>query len=552
MPVRLDEVAALVELNQAELELALESGQLALWDADLVASHTWVSPNTESLFGLDERIAHWTQERFFDFVHPDDRRRVTAVLAAQRDAATFEFECRIITGKGDVRWIRSCGHRVVAPDGTVVRAFGATVDITARKFAQAAVAGTMPILRFLADLAEALARQTSFSDTLATFVRQVVDSFADGCLIDFENGPSPRRRAYAHRVPDKEAILADITARFPPAAGEDSPVAKAVRTGRTRLCREIDDAWRQATARARGPEYGEALRRLDLRSAIIVPVALGTDLSGAVTYLVTEGGRRFGDADQRLAEELTRRGAAAFERAFLHGRTQEALRARDTLISTSSHELLTPITTMKLLVDSMKRTLAADEDLSRPKVERMLDVTDRAIRRLQRLVDDMLDVSRINAGRLSLHARPMDLSIAVGECVERLHETLDRHLAKIELQLTTPLPGAWDHDRIDQIVTNLVTNVVRYAPQSTLTISTRLVDEGMAEIAVADTGPGIARGDQERIFQKFERALLPGDGTGLGLGLFIVKQIVERHRGQIWVESDLGAGARFVVRLPLA
>ncbi len=181
----------------------------------------------------------------------------------------------------------------------------------------------------------------------------------------------------------------------------------------------------------------------------------------------------------------------------------------------------------------------------------MLDQTARQTQRLARLVNDMLDISRLSAGKLALETETFNLAELASDVVGKLGPQLSEARCEVSVSAAEPVVGTWDRYRLEQVLTNLLTNAARYASGKPVEVLVRRIDQ-RAELRVHDNGPGIAPEDQERIFRKFERAVgSRGEVSGLGLGLFIVREIVEMHGGTVRVESEPGQGAAFTVALPL-
>lgn len=228
-----------------------------------------------------------------------------------------------------------------------------------------------------------------------------------------------------------------------------------------------------------------------------------------------------------------------------------AIVSRDNFLSVASHELRTPLTSIKLqtqlLMRYMEKTgINGEMNLY---IQKMLNQTDHSVERLSRLVDDMLDISRIQTNKLSLEVEEFDLSEMVHDIVEGLTPHLTEKKCQVSFKTTGSIVGKWDKFRLEQVVTNLLTNAGRYGSGKPIEVwVNRNGDE--AQIHVRDHGAGIAKDDQERIFQRFERA--NADISGLGLGLFIAREILKMHNGQIFVESELNNGAEFIVSLPLS
>jgi two-component system, chemotaxis family, CheB/CheR fusion protein len=229
---------------------------------------------------------------------------------------------------------------------------------------------------------------------------------------------------------------------------------------------------------------------------------------------------------------------------------QRALRLRDDFISIASHELRTPLTAMKITTDLMSRHATAGQD-AWPS-DRAATASQRLARQVERLatlIDALLDVSRIGSGKLLLVRAPVDLSEVVREAAEELEPRLRDVGCQLRLDLAPNLVGSWDHTRLEQVVVNLLTNVIRYAPGRPVVVRTAS-DARRVSLEVSDQGPGIAAADHERIFERFERANGRADGGAFGIGLYIVREVVRAHGGTIAVASVPGAGATFRVVLP--
>ena len=246
--------------------------------------------------------------------------------------------------------------------------------------------------------------------------------------------------------------------------------------------------------------------------------------------------------------------ARAFNRMTLHmvdanTKLGESVRARDEFLSIASHELKTPLSSLKLQLqlESRHRAAASGPDVGQPK---WLGASLRQVERLERLIASLLDVTRMRAGRFEMRPQQLDLSELVESVVERFSADLAKSETVARLDLERGTVGRWDPERLDQVVTNLLANVVKYAPGAPVEVAVAKRD-GCGVITVRDHGPGLTDEVRERAFDPFERASTSRGIGGLGLGLYIARGIVTAHGGPISVDSKPGAGAEFVVRLPL-
>jgi signal transduction histidine kinase len=227
---------------------------------------------------------------------------------------------------------------------------------------------------------------------------------------------------------------------------------------------------------------------------------------------------------------------------------QEATKIRDEFISIASHELKTPLTSLKLQTQMSKRLVTKAETFTPERIQKQLDYTIHQIDRLNKLVDDMLDITRINTGKLQLYKKPFDLSVLVEELVERFMPQFVSVGCQVKSQIEANIIGEWDSYKIEQVLNNLFSNAIRYSPRNPISI--RLKKESdKAILNVQDQGIGIDPANMERIFERFERA--SSAASGLGLGLYITRQILDLHNGKIRVESELGKGSNFIIELPL-
>ncbi len=234
------------------------------------------------------------------------------------------------------------------------------------------------------------------------------------------------------------------------------------------------------------------------------------------------------------------------------GELQQAVRVRDDFMAIASHELKTPLATLKLQNQLRQRHLDRDNlDAFAPdKLRKMTQTDSRLVESIIRLIDDMLDVSRIRVGKLTYATTEFDLSELTHEIVERFADQLTQSNHGYTLEITDGIVGLWDRYRLDQVITNLITNAIRYGNGKPVTIKLSRQDE-QVHLSVRDQGVGIAPQDKARIFQVFERASGTSEYGGLGLGLFIVAQIVEAHNGRIRLDSTPGEGSTFTVELPI-
>lgn len=234
------------------------------------------------------------------------------------------------------------------------------------------------------------------------------------------------------------------------------------------------------------------------------------------------------------------------------GELERAVRMRDDFMSIVSHEVRTPLNGLILETQLRKLHLARDnaDAFTLDKMRAMVERDERQINSLIRLIEDMLDVSRIRTGKLSIRPTRFDLAHLVTGLVENFAAQAAAAGSPIGLEATTCVEGVWDEFRIEQVIANLLSNALRYGAKRPVQVRV-LMEDGMACVEVRDQGIGIDPQNQQRIFQQFERVATRQSVAGLGLGLYISEQIVLAHGGRILVESAEGEGATFRVCLPL-
>lgn len=240
------------------------------------------------------------------------------------------------------------------------------------------------------------------------------------------------------------------------------------------------------------------------------------------------------------------------ERKRIESDLQKALTSRDDFISIAAHELKTPLTSISLQNQLIHKFLVTLEETP-PNIQKIITMTENCqaqIERLTKLVENLLDVTRVSAGRLLLEKTKVNLAELILRISKGLEIELNKKKCKLELNLDPSVNGEWDPVRIEQIVVNLLSNAMKFGKGQPIEVSAK-VEGSHAVLQVKDHGIGIAKEDQERLFNRFERAVSITSFGGLGLGLYISRQIATAHGGTIRVQSELGKGTTFILELPL-
>jgi two-component system sensor histidine kinase KdpD len=298
------------------------------------------------------------------------------------------------------------------------------------------------------------------------------------------------------------------------------------------------------------PRFDRARRRLHS-----VAIDAGGAPAGSLIVLRRPGTAPFAAAEDRLLRATAAQIGLAVDRARLREEATEGevLRRSDelktALLGAVSHELRTPLASIMASAGSLRQKDVAWSDTER---EQFHESIEQEVKRLDRLVGELLDLSRIDSGRLVLQREYHAVDALVDDVLGRLREVTSSHEVRVDVPDDLP-PVSVDYLRMDQVLSNIIENAVRYAPAQTVIEVGAWVDAGQLRIEITDAGPGIAAEDREKVFAPFHR-LPRGDRAavkGAGLGLAIARRLVEAHDGRIWVEAGPGRGARFVITMPL-
>jgi PAS domain S-box-containing protein len=500
-----------------------------------------------------ERTTGWAREEMlgrpvWELLLPEEREGVRVVFD--------DLLLRGLPNQHENWWVAKTGERrlvswsnaVLRGAGGEVRAVVATgLDITDRTRAEDALRRQAARLEALAEASRVFASGLDYKTTLDTVARRLSELIGDGALIRVisPDGEWLLPVAVYHPSPERAALRRRILATAPQRAGEGL-TARVLATGAPM---RVAQASLEFIHNEMKPEYWPYLE--GVTSLMIAPLKHRRQVIGHITLMRDAGGPAYTHEDETLLEDLAHRAAQAIENARLYGEAQAAVVARDEFLSIASHELRTPLTALRLALENMRRvtTREALARLPPQHVERVLATAERQGQRLEKLVAALLDVSRIHMGRLELDVEELDLGDAVAEALSHLEDEAAQSGSAIAVR-GAPVRGLWDRLRISQVVTNLLANAVKYGGGKGVEVEFGPRDE-RAWLEVRDHGIGIEPSDLSQIFERFERAVSSRNYGGLGLGLYIVKRIVEAHGGTIRVESAPGEGSTFTVELPL-
>ncbi|MGH7445444.1 MAG: GAF domain-containing sensor histidine kinase [Longimicrobiales bacterium] len=394
-------------------------------------------------------------------------------------------------------------------------------------------------LRFLTVAGRVLSASLDPDETLRRLVRLAVPRVACFAMIDLirEDGAF-ERVAYGHIDESKERFMA----RPGPFLAKDlgfEPIERALADGEPQL---IEDTERD---RRGNPETRERLRRLDARSLMIVPLVVRDRTLGALTFGSTRSDRFYNRADLSLARELARSAGLALENARLYRQAEQAIASRDEVLAVVSHDLRNPVNRVRMGAELLLESFEMP-----PGSQRVVNVLIRAADEMNRLIGDLLDVTRIEAGRLSI--KPA--RVALFDLLDRLEEahaqaaTPKRQVWRVE-RPAEPVNLHADEGRLLQALGNLVGNAMKFSPvEGVVRVAVEALPD-IVRIGVHDSGPGMDATQLAHVFDRFWQAR-PGDRRGAGLGLAIARGIAEAHNGRLWLESQPGVGTRAWLELP--
>jgi PAS domain S-box-containing protein len=542
--------ARLYDALQRERERLMrsESRYRALIDASPAQQFIWTStpageferdvPAWRELTGqtFEELRGHgWANA-----LHPEDRE---LVIDAWRDAVAarrpMSQQYRLRTRDGAYRWVMTTSAPVFSEQGEVLEWVGTVVDVHDRRTAE-------DNLRFLAEATELLASSLDYETTLGTVAQLSVPQVADWCAVDVaDESGNVRRLAVAHVDPEKIELAHEMQRRFPPDPENDT-VSRVIRSGRAEWARDIPQELFDSAPLH--PEHREILRALGLMSYIVVPLRAHDRILGAITFVLSDSHRRFSEHDLAFAEELGRRAAVAIENARLYSAAQAANRAKDDFLATLSHELRTPMTAVLGWSRMLMMGLSPEES------REAVDAIERSASVQMQLIEDILDMSRIMAGKMRIDAVPVDLCATAQSALATVHPAAAAKGIEIFTSFPREAPQVLgDEGRLQQIVWNLLTNAIKFTDRGGEVTIRITSNADSVTLSVRDTGTGIDPSFLPHVFERFRQqdSSTTRAHGGIGLGLTIVRHLVELHGGRITAHSEgAGRGSTFTVELP--
>lgn len=544
--LQLARLNAQIQSQRQRLDTIISTVPGVVWEAlttdePNVLQVYFVSNYAETLLGYP--IEEWfnTPHFWLKIMHPDDRRRVVIELTnmvKSRKGGTIEF--RWLTKDQQMFWIEAQSVVIFDENGELIGMRGISMNITARKRAE-------ENQQFLSEISNILALSLDYEVTLKQITSLMVPKLADWSVIHILRDENTiQRLGFIHRDPSRATLLESTPEIQPINLQPRYMVLAVLRSGQTECYNDVsDEMLREATC---DELLFRIAKQLGFSSYICVPLRVRDHVLGALTLAIADSGRRYDSVDVELVEEIARRAALAIENARLYEEAQEAIQTRDVFLSVASHELKTPLTSMRGYIETLRMP---DVVMDPERRARYFDIIDRQTRRLERIVNDLLDLARHEGGATPLEMRVFSIERLFRQVAGRHErETQERH---IDVSVVVPDEAdqiTGDPDRLDQVVENLMTNAIRHTPDGGRIELRAEAGQGSVILQVVNTGDPIPPAHLPHVFERFYRAdpARPGGGSS-GLGLSIVKAIVERHAGTVGVTSEGGRTA-FTVTLP--
>jgi PAS domain S-box-containing protein len=403
--------------------------------------------------------------------------------------------------------------------------------------------------RFLAEAGARLAASLDYDEVLQTVADAAVPALGDASFVDVANGSELMRRfgiGTLSEDPAAHRALAELARRGGLTWDSPSLVLDVMRRSRAELVEVIDDAWLEAHEES--AELVSLWQASGVQSMLIVPLTVGDRTIGAITLLGLDDKRDFNTDIRPLADKFAALAALALENARLYRVAQQATEGRDQVLGVVSHDLRNPISAIAMCASALQ----GSAPMSSEKRESLLLTITQSTQWMNRLIQDLLDVTSIEAGRLSLERDRTAVPTLVAGAVRMFEVEASHRNIQLACHVDENLPLVTaDGSRIIQVLGNLLGNALKFTPDGgRITVRAEAQDRDVV-IAVSDTGAGIPPEDQSRVFDRYWHARRTAKKRGTGLGLSIAKGIVQAHGGRIWLESVPGHGSTFSFSIPV-
>jgi PAS domain S-box-containing protein len=526
--------------SEERFQLAARAASDVIWDWTIASGRVEWSGAVEAILRCSPQEVGEAIEAWYQRIHPEDRERVIGSIQRALDS-TAEFwseEYRLLRGDGSYASVLDQGYIVRGAHGGAERMIGSIADVTERKRVE-------DMHRLLAQASSLLAGSLDHRIALGSLSPLIVPALAD-YLVVHEAGEEGRleRLVVAYAANGSASVLIAGEPK-PETMDEGDPLDRVVKTGRPLVISDPTHPVLKSFVLAE--ELPTRNSGGALRSLMVVPLVARDRSLGAITLATASSGRWYGPSELNTVQDLAHRIALSLDNAHLYRKEQEAVRLREEVLGVVSHDLRSPIHTIKMSA-SMLLEPARER---REKNVRWLETIERAADQMNTLIGNLLDASRIESGSFAVAQSECDLESLLDDALDLFRPIAVHNSIELRSRVSGELASAWiDSSQILRVLANLVGNAIEFTPKGgTITLSAeRLGDE--FRLAVADTGPGIPPEHLPHVFERYWKARA-GDRRGSGLGLAIAKAIVEAHGGRIWAESTPRKGSTFWFTLPV-
>lgn len=495
-------------------------------------------------YSAEEYIGHNINE-----FHADQPVLENILLKLTGKEQLNNYESRLLCKDGSIKEVL-INSNVYWHEGKFIHTRCFTRDITGRK-------KTEKLLRFLNDASEELTTTLDTQEALDKVVKYIVPNYADWFTIDYlKDDGTVELLKMQHADPEKIRWAKKYREQNPVNLQDTTygSMGYIFKTGESVIFSEITDEL--LIASAKNEQELEILRNLSLKSVMTVPMRRKGEIMGVVSFLSSTPGNNYDETDLNFARDFANRIALTLENSRLYEEAKRDIEERikldkikDEFLSMASHELKTPVTSLKAFTQVLKMTFEKEQN---QKAVDMLTKMDKQINKLSRLIVDLLDITKLDKGELAFDEEDFDFNDLVEEIVEEMQRTTQKHTIKTLLSGSEIIKG--DRNRIGQVITNFLSNAIKYSPNANEIIVESSVDKDDVTLCVKDFGIGIPRDAQSKIFSRFYRIHNADNKQntypGLGLGLYISSEIIKRHSGTIECNSEEGKGSSFCFKLP--
>ena len=539
-------IRALLRIRKAE-ELALAQAQEWQTTFDAMNDGVFLLNSIGKVLRCNWAMSQFLQKPQDEIIGCSHQELMQSVLGMTEVTAFFRVQETQRREKLEIQasgqWYAVTVDPMFNPQGAFNGAVYRVVDITDRRRAEESV-------RFLSEASAVLSASLDYKVTLHNLAQITVPILADFCIFDVIGADEQVRRvAWHHGDPAHQAWFEQVQNHVPPSSAKNHPAIKALFLGESSFVPKVTPQWLEEMAFSE--EYLQFVQEVELESLLLVPLVAHNQVFGALTLALTKGsGRHYSLADLSLAEDLARRAGLALANARLYRESQETNRMKDEFLATLSHELRSPLNSM-LGWAKLLNTRSFDAATTK----RAMEIIERNARAQAQLVEDLLDVSRIIQGQFRLDVRPVELLSVLESAmlaVRPAAEAKEIRLKAVFERGVSVISG--DSNRLQQVFWNLLSNAIKFTPKGG-GVEVNLVQvNSYLEIAIADTGQGISPEFVPYVFERFRQAdsSITRSFSGLGLGLAIVRHLVELHGGTVHAQSQgEGLGSTFTVKLPI-